>query len=291
MRLIARLAGPAIVAGLLSLAPATLLAHVEMIDSSPEAGSVVDSPPSEVTITFGDELDPQTSRFTVTDADGNVVGTGEVDLTVADRNVLSGSVDISEAGVYTVGYTVTGLDGHEIGGAYGFGVNTDEQIPEATGGEEGPDTALPAPSNPLPTVVGLALLLSAVAAFRRRSAPVATLLVLLVAVTACVPSEQLPATCNQEIVSLQATLDGDRLDPATFDVCQNQQVTLTVAVERDGILHLHGYDDVLGAREVRAGEQVALEFRATHPGQFPIALHTLEDSEELTVGSLIVHVP
>lgn len=114
---------------------------------------------------------------------------------------------------------------------------------------------------------------------------------LAVPLPACVPAEQLPATCHDASVSLQATLDGDRLDPATFDVCQNQQVTLSIAVGRDGILHLHGYDDVLPAREVRAGEEVALEFAASHPGQFPIALHTLEASQELTVGTLTVHVP
>jgi methionine-rich copper-binding protein CopC len=286
MRLTARLAMPAALAVLLALVPATLLGHVEMLDSSPEAGSMLDSPPAEVTISFGEELDPQASGFTVSDAEGHVVGSGEVDLTVADRNVLSGSVQITEPGVYTVGYTVAGLDGHEIGGAFSFGVDTDEEIPSQ------PDTALPAPGNPLPSVLGVALLLSALAMLRRRLALAAPLVVLLaLGATACVPSEQLPATCQQESVSLAATLDGDRLDPAAFDVCQDQQVTLAIAIERDGILHLHGYDDEVGAREVRAGEQVSLEFRATHPGQFPIALHTLEDSEELTVGSLTVHVP
>jgi methionine-rich copper-binding protein CopC len=290
MPLIARLAVPAALAGLLALVPATLLGHVEMIDSSPEAGSSLESPPAEVIITFGEELDPQASTFTVSDAEGHVVGNGEVDLTVADRNVLRGDVEITEPGVYTVGYTVTGLDGHEIGGAFSFGFDTDEEIPEP------PDTALPAPlpapGNPLPSVLGAALLLSAVAVLRRRLALAALLVVILaLGATACVPSEQLPATCQQESVSLTATLDGDRLDPAAFDVCQDQQVTLAIAIERDGVLHLHGYDDQVQAREVRAGEQVSLEFQATHPGQFPIALHTLEDSEELTVGSLTVHVP
>ncbi|HET7521181.1 MAG TPA: hypothetical protein VFK61_06560 [Candidatus Limnocylindria bacterium] len=119
----------------------------------------------------------------------------------------------------------------------------------------------------------------------------AAALLVAVALAACVPAEGLPATCHDPSVSLQATLEGDRLDPSTFDVCQNQQIALTIAVGRDGILHLHGYDDLLGAREVRAGQEVELAFQAVHPGQFPIALHTVEASEELTVGTLTVHVP
>ena len=95
--------------------PAVVSAHVELISSSPEAGANLDSAPTEVTVTFDDEVDPDHSSFTVTDADGNEVGSGEVDLTVADRNVLRGDVTISDPGVYTVNYTVAGVDGHEIG--------------------------------------------------------------------------------------------------------------------------------------------------------------------------------
>ncbi len=110
-------------------------AHVELISSSPEAGANLDSAPTEVTVTFDDEVDPDHSTFTVTDADGNEVGSGEVDLTVADRNVLRGDVSVSDPGVYTVNYTVAGVDGHEIDGTFSFGYNTEEAIPEPTGGE------------------------------------------------------------------------------------------------------------------------------------------------------------
>ena len=124
--------------------PALASAHVELISSSPEAGANLDTAPTEVLVTFDDELDPDHSTFTVTDADGNEVGTGQVDLTVADRNVLRGDVSISDPGVYTVSYAVAGVDGHEIDGTFSFGFNTDESIPGSTGGEhEHPDTALP----------------------------------------------------------------------------------------------------------------------------------------------------
>lgn len=105
----------------------------------------------------------------------------------------------------------------------------------------------------------------------------------------CVPAVNLPATCADPSVSYSTTLADDRLEPATFEACRDQGVTITVAVERDGILHLHGYDDLLAAQEVRAGDEIELSFNATHVGQFPIALHPQDGPAELTVGTLIVH--
>lgn len=168
---IARVACAAGVAGLLAVVPGLALGHVELIESSPEAGSNLNSAPTEVTVTFDDELNPDESSFTVTDADGNEVGGGEVDLTVADRNVLRGDVDISDPGVYTVSYVVAGVDGHEIDGTFSFGFNAEEEIPDATGGEEHPDTALPAPPNPMPMILGVVLLLAGVGLASRRLSP------------------------------------------------------------------------------------------------------------------------
>jgi methionine-rich copper-binding protein CopC len=132
--------------------PAVALGHVELISSSPAAGENLATAPTEVTITFDDELDPDYSSFTVTDADGDSVGTGEVDLAIADRNVLSGSVTIVDPGMYTVTYTVAGIDGHRIDGSFTFGY-------QATGQSGGnPDTALPAPEPPRTSVAGVLLL-------------------------------------------------------------------------------------------------------------------------------------
>lgn len=170
MRRYARLLVITVAAGALLAIPAVTSAHVELISSSPEAGANLDTAPTEVTVTFDDELDADQSTFRVTDADGNEVGSGEVDLTVADRNVLRGDVTISDPGIYTVRYSVAGVDGHEIDGTFSFGFNSDQAIPEPTGGvhDEGPDTALPyQPRSPI-VVVGLMLIfLAAAVGFRR----------------------------------------------------------------------------------------------------------------------------
>jgi hypothetical protein len=115
-------------------------------------------------------------------------------------------------------------------------------------------------------------------------------LVLVAAIlTACVPQVVLPATCQEPSVVLHATLAAEQLTPGTLEVCRDQRVTLTIDVQRDGIVHLHGYDDEVAATEVQAGETLDLEFTAVRSGQFPIALHTQDGPAEVTVGILIVH--
>ena len=159
----------ALAAGLLmTLSASTVTAHVELISSTPVAGANLLTAPTEVTITFDDELDPDVSHFEVTDAASIQVGTGEVDLTVADRNVMAGPVTITAPGVYTVAYTVGGVDGHVLEGTFSFGYQATSAIPGPTGGE-GPDTAMTQRGGtPVLVLLGLMLLLaSGVIAARR----------------------------------------------------------------------------------------------------------------------------
>jgi methionine-rich copper-binding protein CopC len=143
--------------------PSAALAHTELVSTSPKAGAHLEDAPAEVTLTFDDELDPDGSSFTVTDADGEEVGTGEVDLTVADRNVLSGAVTISEPGVYGVEWTATTLDGHEESGTFSFGYATGAAIPAPSGDEhEQSDTAMVQPATPAWSAIGWLLIVLAV---------------------------------------------------------------------------------------------------------------------------------
>jgi hypothetical protein len=125
---------------------------------------------------------------------------------------------------------------------------------------------------------------------RLASAAVLAALLTIALLTACVGDAGLPSTCHDPSVSFTATLQGDQLEPATFDVCRGQAVTITFTIEQDGVLHLHGYDDQVPATAVRADQEVAFEFDAVRSGQFPIALHTT-DRPETTVGALTVHEP
>ena len=145
-------------------------AHVELISSSPAPGANLSTPPTEVTITFDDELDPDLSTFTVTGPGSIEVGIGAVDLTVADRNLLSGPVAITDPAVYTVTYSVAGVDGHQLHGSFSFGYRATTAIPEPTS-DESPDTAMPLPNGEtwLP-MLGVLLVAAALVILRRMGA-------------------------------------------------------------------------------------------------------------------------
>jgi len=122
------------------------------------------------------------------------------------------------------------------------------------------------------------------------AAAAASLLLLLATATACVPQSELPDDCDAGAVQRGATLADDQLDPDAIDVCRGQRVTLEIAVEQDGVLHLHGYDDEAPATEVHAGDSLQLDFTAVRSGQFIIELHGPEGTEA-EVGVLTVHEP
>jgi methionine-rich copper-binding protein CopC len=142
---------------LIAISASAAAAHVVLQSSSPAAGANLQVAPGTVTITFDDELDPDLSNFTVTGPGTASVGGGTVDLTVADRNVMTGSVTITEPGVYTVTYQVAGVDGHRLGGSFSFGYRTALAIPNPSAGE-GPDTAMARPAgNGVPVLLLAAL--------------------------------------------------------------------------------------------------------------------------------------
>jgi hypothetical protein len=147
---------PALALAVALLAPAPVAAHASLTSTTPADGEELTSPPDEVVMTFDGELDPEGSGFVVTDADGTEVGAGEVDLEVAERNEMRGVVDVSGPGAYTVAWTSAAADGHPEEGTFTFSVVDPDA---AAGGQDTPNTALPAQPGLHPFVLaGLALL-------------------------------------------------------------------------------------------------------------------------------------
>jgi len=149
--------------------PGAVAAHAELTGMDPEAGAELDGPPTEVVMTFDGELDPEMSGFVVSGPGGSEVGAGEVDLEIAERNEMRGSVAITEPGEYEVSWTAVAGDGHPEEGSFTFTVADPDASPQ-----ENPDTAMPAaPSVPgpgLPVLAGLGLLAIAALSVARRSA-------------------------------------------------------------------------------------------------------------------------
>jgi hypothetical protein len=106
---------------------------------------------------------------------------------------------------------------------------------------------------------------------------------------ACVQQPDRPSDCADASVSRQATLTVDGLTPRNVDVCRTQQVHLSIKVEANGVLHIHGYDQQ--TKEVRSGQVVAFDFDADHSGQFVIELHTQAVPQGQGMGVFTVHEP
>jgi methionine-rich copper-binding protein CopC len=153
-RLATTLSGAIILAGM----PALALAHAELVSTSPTEGATLDVAPSRIVIVFDAELDPDGSDLIVTDGAGVTVGTGGVDLEVAERNSLRADVTLDGNDTYEVTWTAASVDSHAESGSYEFSVAT---------GAAAPDTALPVGT---PFVFGGLVMLALAAVLVRRVA-------------------------------------------------------------------------------------------------------------------------
>ena len=97
--------------------------------------------------------------------------------------------------------------------------------------------------------------------------------------------------CGAAEVALDVTLTATELDPATIEVCRDQDVTLRISPEADGLIHIHGYDDESPATAVTAGEEIDVTFNAVRAGQYPIEFHPADDATGISVGIFTVHEP
>jgi hypothetical protein len=124
-----------------------------------------------------------------------------------------------------------------------------------------------------------------------RPASLPALLLLASLCIGCVQQSGLPDDCDAPSVQRQASLSGDRLVPEAIDVCKGQEVTIEIASQRAGELHLHGYDDQAVEVPAEPGGTATLEFTASRAGQFVIELHDEDSGQEAEVGLLTVHEP
>jgi hypothetical protein len=120
---------------------------------------------------------------------------------------------------------------------------------------------------------------------RSRIAVVALAGVLAVA---CVPVNE---ACADAAVTREVSVTDTAMDPASITVCRDQDVTLEVASETDGVFHIHGYEDQVDAVSLEPGEVTVLEFTADTAGQFIIELHAHDGGSETEIGVLTVDEP
>jgi copper resistance protein C len=108
------------VAGLAILTVTTVtpvLAHAELVKSSPEADSTV-TEVQAITLTFSEALDDSKSSFKLIGPDGTAIGTAGV---VSRKTMMMSDVSIGP-GTYTVKWTSAATDGHIERGKFTFTV-------------------------------------------------------------------------------------------------------------------------------------------------------------------------
>ena len=268
---------------LLLMAPAAALGHTELVASDPSDGAVLVESPGAVVLTFSGELSPDGSGFEVIGPDGEVAGSGSLDLDVADRNVLRGTMASSASGSFTINWTSAAIDGHEAAGELTFAV---EAAVDPT-----PDTALASPASAPALIVGLLLVAAAAALTGRRLRRHLGLVAISASVAAlagCVPGA---AACPSSAPTIDVTVTATSMSPNDPSACRGQELTLRVAAESDGVFHIHGYDESVPATAVTAGETTEISFTAERAGQFPIEFHANDDPAGVEIGILTVNEP
>lgn len=109
----------ALLAGL-PLAVTPVLAHAELVAAVPAAEATVTAPlPTELRLSFTEELELAFTRLTVTAADGRAVELGTLALDPADaRTLIVPLAAPLPTGTVTVEWTAVAADGHKSKGSY-----------------------------------------------------------------------------------------------------------------------------------------------------------------------------
>lgn len=99
-------------------------AHAELLLAVPAAGSTVTLPaPTELRLSFSEELELAFTKVSITGPDGQKVAIGQLSLDPADASILvvplAGGL---AAGVMTVDWTAVAADGHKSKGSYSLTV-------------------------------------------------------------------------------------------------------------------------------------------------------------------------
>ena len=130
----------AVLLGLLGVSARTG-AHALLQRSVPDSGAVVQRAPEAVTLTFTEQPEPALSMIHVLDSAGRQVDRSGVQIVPGHAEELKVRLEPLQTGAYTVIWrTVSRIDGHVTGGAFGFGIGVSPPSPAA------PHSASPWPS-------------------------------------------------------------------------------------------------------------------------------------------------
>lgn len=102
-----------------TLFPSGAQAHSELESSTPAEGASVSSL-AEFSLTFGEEVTPEFSSYTLTDAGANPVQLGTPRYDATKMTVTVPLAQMVGGGDYTIGYSILSIDGHKVAGTVHF---------------------------------------------------------------------------------------------------------------------------------------------------------------------------
>ena len=102
--------------------PATAWAHAALLRTVPSASGLVNRPPTEVSLTYTEAVEPRFAIVSVTDASGAQQTTGPARRSPADPDTLVVSLKRLPEGWYLVYWRAISVDGHPVRGAFTFAV-------------------------------------------------------------------------------------------------------------------------------------------------------------------------
>ncbi len=136
--------------------PRQIGAHADLESSNPPAGGTVAALPAKLTLTFAEEVKPDSPVVKVTGPDGKQIDSGDaaVDLNDPTRTIVTVSLYAGGPGAYAVHWeTVSNTDGHPLSGDFSFTVSpTTAASPTSAASPVNPTataTEDPANGNPL----------------------------------------------------------------------------------------------------------------------------------------------
>lgn len=116
-------------------------AHSRLLSISPKDGASLPAPPTEIVLTFNEDVNPQFVTVRVTDGEGaDVVGQ---DATADGPRVTLPVTDPISAGTYKVTYRVVSADSHPIAGSTTFSVEGDPLASPSEGSASPSETSSP----------------------------------------------------------------------------------------------------------------------------------------------------
>ena len=123
------------VLAVVGLTVGTAAAHASLSSSTPAAGSVVDTAPSQIVLTFTEPVDPTANSIRLIDSANTAIELGAIDQSHGSSSIVAAIPTTLADGTYLVSWSAVSADSHPIRGAFTFSVGA----PTAGGG--GFDTA------------------------------------------------------------------------------------------------------------------------------------------------------